>query len=186
MRGTKDIRARLARGNSAYVRSADRNLLTRLATDGQAPQVAVLTCSDSRVVPEKVFDLSLGEAFVVRVPGNCVLDRSVLGSIEYAVNHLGVKAVIVLGHTDCGAVKGTLSCSCGEGLSAVAVEINKARSGLGRDCADDVVAVAKANVKAQLSTLSERSPLIRDAVGSGKVDLVGAMYDLSTGEVEFL
>lgn len=186
MKGSGEIRAKLAKGNSVYVKSADRSLLTALAANGQAPGVAVLTCSDSRVVPEKVFDLSLGEAFVVRIPGNCVSDRSVLGSIEYAVNHLGVQAVVVLGHTDCGAVKGALSCSCGEGLSSVAAEINRARSGLAKERMSDVAAIARENVSLQLSSLMERSPVIRDAVGSGRIELIGAMYDLSSGEVDFL
>jgi carbonic anhydrase len=186
VRTGKEVRTMLAEGNSAYVKSADHGLLARLAADGQAPRVAVLTCSDARVVPERVFDLPLGEAFVVRMPGNCVSDRSVLGSIEHAVSHLGVQAVVVLGHTDCGAVKGTLSCSCGEGLSSVVAEINRARSDLAQERAGDVVAVTRANVKLQMSALLERSPTIGDAVGSGHVELIGAMYDLSTGEVEFL
>jgi len=186
VRTGKEVRTRLQEGNSAYVSSADHGLLRRLAADGQAPGVAVLTCSDARVVPERVFDLQLGEAFVVRMPGNCVSDPSVLGSIEYAVSHLGVQAVVVLGHTDCGAVKGALSCSCGEGLSSVVAEINKARSGLAQEHAGDVVAVARENVRLQMSVLTERSPPIRDAVSSGHVALIGAMYDLSTGEVEFL
>lgn len=186
MKDNKGIREKLAKGNSAFVKSADRRLLTKLASDGQAPEVAVLTCSDSRVIPERVFDLSLGEAFVVRMPGNCVSDRSVLGSIEYAVDHLQVQAVVVLGHTECGAVKGTLSRSCGEGLSGVATEISKARSSLADERADDVNAIAEANVKLQLQSMLERSRLIRNAVGSGQVELIGAMYDISTGEVEFI
>ncbi len=186
MKEIDNIRARLARGNSAYAKSADLRLLSRLAADGQAPALAVLTCSDSRVVPEKVFDMSLGEAFVVRVPGNCVSDRSVLGSIEYAVSRLGVRAVVVLGHTDCGAVKRALSCSCGEELSGAAAEIDKARSCLGRECMCDASAVAKANVRLQLKTLPEISPTIRESVDSGRLELIGAMYDLSTGVVEFI
>jgi len=186
VKGSENIKARLEKGNSAYVRSADRSLLTKLATDGQSPGVAVLTCSDSRVIPEKVFDLSLGEAFVVRVPGNCVSGRSILGSIEYAVSQLGVQAVIILGHTDCGAVKGTLSRSCGEGLSGVSAEIDRARSGLAKEQVSDATAVAEANVRLQLSALKERSPVIRDAVGSGRVELIGAMCDITTGQVAFL
>lgn len=186
MIGTEDIRASLARGNSAYVRSADRRALARLAADGQAPQVAVLACSDSRVIPEKAFGLDLGEAFVVRMPGNCISDVSVLGSIEYAVSRLRVKAVVVLGHTDCGAVKGVLSRSCGDGLSAVAAQINQARSTLAEEDANDSSAVARANVRMQLSALTQRSSLVHSAVLAGEVKLIGAMYDLSTGEVEFL
>jgi len=182
----RDIRARLAEGNSTYVKSSDPSMLAKLAADGQAPGVAVLTCSDSRVVPEKVFDFSPGEAFVVRVPGNCVSDRSVLGSIEYAVSHLKVRAVVVLGHTDCGAVKGTLSSSCGDGLSGVSSEINRARSSLESDRMDDTVAVAEANVRTQVSTLKDRSKVVGDAVVSGRLELIGAMYDTSTGEVRFL
>lgn len=186
MKTGNEVRTRLSEGNSTFVKSADHGLLARLAAGGQAPGVAVLTCSDARVVPEKVFDLAIGDAFVVRIPGNCVSDRSVLGSIEYAVSRLGVQAVVVLGHTDCGAVKGTLSCSCGEGLSFIAAEINRARSGLAEEHAGDVVAIARANVRLQTSALLERSSVIRDAVGTGKVELIGAMYDISTGEVEFL
>lgn len=186
MKAVRDIRARLAEGNSAYLKSADRNLLERLAAHGQKPAVAFLTCSDSRVVPERIFDLSLGEAFVVRVPGNCISDGSVLGSIEYAVSQLGVEAVVVLGHTDCGAVKGTLAGSFGAGLPGVAAEIGRAMAGLGAEDAHNVVSVARANVRLQLSDLREHSGTIREAADSGRIQLVGAMYDLSTGQVELL
>lgn len=102
----------LLEGNKRYLNeasTADYSFKRRVEqkADGQHPIACVVTCSDSRVVPEKIFDASLGEIFVTRVIGN-IIDKDELASIDYAVNHLGAKLVIILGHTECGAIKAAM------------------------------------------------------------------------------
>ena len=98
-------------GNDRYIASSDAGLRASLAENGQHPRAVVITCSDSRVIPEAIFDAGLGELFVIRVAGN-VLGPIELGSVEYAVEHLGCPEVIMLGHTGCGAVGAALSGHC--------------------------------------------------------------------------
>ncbi len=148
--------------------------------------MAILTCSDSRVSPCKVFNLSLGEAFVVRVVGNCANDPSVLGSLEYAVSHLKVKAIVVMGHTDCGAVKASLGCEDRGNLASVIKDLESARSKLPCERQKDMDAIAEINVIMQMRRLQDFSPAIRDAVRSNKLEIIGAMFDIATGNVEFL
>ena len=161
---------------------------TILATlaKGQQPFVAILTCSDSRVSPCKIFNLSLGEAFVVRVAGNCATDPAVLGSLEYAVSHLKVKALLVMGHSDCGAVKASLGCDDHGNLESIMKDLECARSKLPCEKQKDPSSIAELNVVMQMRRLQDFSPTIRLAVQSGKVEMLGAMFDIATGGVKFL
>ena len=102
------IRERLIRGNRSYSESVNHDLLEKTAFNGQHPYAIVVCCSDSRVIPEQIFDASIGELFVIRVAGN-VLDNHQIGSIEYAAAHLNCRHIIVLGHTGCGAIHAALS-----------------------------------------------------------------------------
>ena len=172
-------------GNIMFRKSVDPSLLARLFRK-QDPFVAILTCSDSRVSPEKVFSLSLGDAFVVRVAGNSASDPAVLGSLEYAVAHLGVKAIVVVGHTDCGAVKAAIDGEDPMNLSRVMRDIERARSKTPVDMANNPDAVAESNVRLQLRMLEDSSKVIMDAVSSDRLALVGAMLDLTTGTVRFV
>ena len=156
---------------------------------GQSPSVAVLACSDSRVAPEIVFDRGLGELFVVRVAGN-VVDDTVLGSLEYAVEHLGVTLILVMGHSACGAVTSACSCSFDELQGATgtvlkalepAVEAAKATCSL----ADDLVDTSgRLNVGAQIEAVLA-SPVINEAVAHERLEVRGAWYDLATGLVSW-
>lgn len=143
---------------------------------GQSPKVCVLTCSDSRIIPEFIFNKDIGELFVVRVAGNVAMDSSVITSIEYAVDHLNVELLIILGHSNCGAVKAT------EESNDESVELfNEIKKGF--SCHNDHII---GNIKYQVNQLPGRSKVISDAICNGKLCLKGAMYHLDTGVVDFL
>ena len=155
---------------------------------GQHPKAAVLGCADSRVPPELVFDEGLGDLFVVRVAGN-VADPVDVGSIEYAVEHLGVGLVVVLGHHSCGAVKATADAggkaegNIGAIVSEIAPAVEQAKASPGKEgLVDDAVHV---NARRTAGALVERSPVLKKAVEEKKVKIVAAVYDLKTGQVEF-
>ena len=154
-------------GNDRYIASSDAGLRASLAENGQHPRAVVITCSDSRVIPEAIFDAGLGELFVIRVAGN-VLGPIELGSVEYAVEHLGCPEVIMLGHTGCGAVGAALSGHCGPVVQLVLKAIGTERN------ADRA---ARLNVLYGTRTLQRTFP--NTAVHS-------AIYDLRSGRVEWL
>jgi carbonic anhydrase len=143
---------------------------------GQNPYAAILACSDSRVVPEIIFSTTLGEIFVVRVAGNVVVDPTVIASFEYAVERLGVRLILVLGHTDCGAVREAES-STGEHGPL----LGEIRAGFSMD-SDHVTA----NVMRQASMLTKRSVSLSKAYAVNRLKIIGAVYDLGTGRVRFL
>lgn len=178
-------RQRLLDGNAMFRKNIDRSVLASLVT-GQKPIVAVLACSDSRVTPERIFNLSLGEAFVVRVAGNSAADPSVLGSLEYAVEHLQVPAIVVLGHTNCGAVKAVLDGEAPASMSTVAKDLERARFRLPTEQQNDASLVAENNVRLQLRLIQDNSTIIASALNEEKISLYGAMYDLATGQVRFI
>ena len=155
-------------------------------TSGQHPFACVLTCADSRVPPEIIFDEGLGDLFVVRVAGN-IVDDAVLGSLEYAVEHLGSTLILVMGHQSCGAVSAAL----GEGephthiqslVTAIrpAVELARKKEG---DLLTNAIA---ANVRLAVQQLHDTGPLLSKAVEAHSLKIVGGVYQLSTGIVEIL
>lgn len=179
-----DGNARFVAGKPAHAHedAARRAEIAR----GQAPFAIVLACADSRVAPEILFDQGLGDIFVVRVAGN-VLDNVVLGSIEYAAEHIGSPLVVVLGHEKCGAVAATVAGGHAPGhvFSIVeallpAVEQTKDRPG---DAVDNAV---RANVQLVVERLRASGPIVAELVEQQKLRIVGARYDLDTGAVEIL
>ena len=180
-----DRRGRLSEGNAAYRKLTDPTLFANLSK-GQHPTFAILACSDSRVVPEKLFNLSIGDAFVVRVAGNSAADPSVLGSLEYAVEHLHVRELLVLGHTGCGAVKLSMEGSSHGNLGSVVRDLERAKSKVPIESENDADAIAESNVKLQLRLLEDNSYVIRSAVDKGQLAMHGAMYDIRTGAVRFI
>ena len=150
---------------------------------GQHPFAAIVACADSRVPPNEIFDCDLGEIFVVRTAGN-VVGEFELGSVEYAVEHLGCPLVMVLGHRNCGAVAGASSWTGGTGaLAAIMDEVMPAMRRARAEAADEKQAISLAelyNVDNSLRRLRE-SECLR-ALPDGAI--VGAMYDISTGRVE--
>jgi carbonic anhydrase len=185
MRENLDSRARLIDGNAMFRRVTDPALLARLMKSHE-PFIAILACSDARVDPAKVFNLSLGDAFVVRTAGNTASDPSVVGSLEYAVDCLEVMALMVLGHTECGAIESTYECSDPGNLDAVMRDIECAKSKLSCGEAKDPNLVAESNVRLQLRKLEDMSTIIRDAVTRGRLTLYGAVLDIGTGAVRFI
>ncbi|WP_432547621.1 carbonic anhydrase [Kineococcus sp. SYSU DK004] len=160
--------------------------------DGQHPFAAVLSCADSRVPPELVFDQGLGDLFVVRTAGH-VVAPPVLGSLQYAVEHLHVPLVLVLGHSSCGAVSATLdavrdaSAPTGTAIDSLVEAIRPAagRALTGPDPEHHLADAVRFNVAAGVDALSQ-DPLLGHAVGAGHLRVVGATYDLREGTVTFL
>lgn len=153
-------------------------------TGGQSPYAIVLSCADSRVVPELAFDAGLGELFVVRVAGN-VANTDSIASIEYAVAHVGSKVIVVLGHQSCGAVTAAMGGGDnGYNLNHLLSHITPAISASADDA--DVNTVVKKNAELTVKHLTERSDIIKAAYEKGDIDIVPAYYNLDTGKVDFM
>jgi len=181
-----DAKQRLMDGNALFRKSVDPSVFTRLNSKAQEPFVAILSCSDSRVDPAKLFNLSMGDAFVVRTVGNCASDAFVIGSLEYAVEHLHVKTLLVLGHTGCGAVRAMLDGKAPDGLEKVVNDMERARDKIPTDKVKDVDAIAESNVRLQMRVIEDTSLAVSKAVNQGTLQVIGAMYDLSNGSVKFI
>jgi carbonic anhydrase len=152
----------------------------------QHPFAAVLSCADSRVPPEVVFDEGLGDLFTVRVAGN-IVDDAVTGSLEYAVEHLGTPVVMVLGHERCGAVQAAIG--GGEPkthIEALTSAINPAVTEAKKQKGDLVSNSVRANVRLMVQQLRTSKPILAEAVAKGKVKIVGAVYDLDSGVVKLI
>jgi carbonic anhydrase len=158
---------------------------TELAT-GQRPFAIVLGCADSRTSPEVLFDQGLGDLFVVRVAGN-ILDDHVLGSIEYAVEHLGAHLIVVLGHQRCGAVqaaKETLD-SKAEAPAHINSIVASIQPAVEATRGADVEATIKANTDNVVQSLRSSEPVLKKEIEAGSITVVGAYYNLDTGAVVF-
>ncbi|HHH47164.1 MAG TPA: carbonic anhydrase [Thiotrichales bacterium] len=193
--------SRLQEGNARFVAglhgrepgSTDASRRIRLV-GGQAPFAIVLGCSDSRVPAEIVFDQGLGDLFVIRVAGNIVAP-SQIGSIEFAAERFGTRLVVVLGHSQCGAVQATLeelerpSEQRSPNLAAIVNRIRPAVAPLletGAPHDDDLIEQAvRANIQASVRQLRQGSPILEKLVSEG-LRIVGAEYSLASGEVAFL
>ncbi len=158
--------------------------------NGQEPFAAIITCSDSRVPPEIIFDCGLGDLFVIRDAGN-VLDDAMLGSVEYAAEHLGVSVVMVLGHSRCGAV--TAAVQGGHAPGHIGSIIERIRPAIeqaatsGRSSVDAVIDGAiTANVKLAVAELRAAQPILTRLIADEKLLVVGARYELETGQVNLL
>jgi carbonic anhydrase len=182
--------ARLKEGHARFlaekatVRVMDAKLRAQLAK-GQEPFAAVLACADSRVAPELIFDQGFGELFVIRVAGN-VTGTSILGSVEYAVEHLHVPLVVVLGHENCGAVKAALSDDDPDGnLGFLLREIHVGKH-LPADKKQALAAAIKSNVRFHAAELTKRSSILKDFAQSGRMQVVTGVFSLTTGEIDWL
>jgi carbonic anhydrase len=184
----------LLAGNQRFVqdRAQARDLpeLRRRLVQGQQPQAAVLCCSDSRIPPELVFDQSLGDLFVVRTAG-LVLDPTSLGSLEYAVAHLLVPLLIILGHESCGAVTAAVAHpEAREGhIGAIIEQISPAvaQAGqTGKTGPDLVEAATDFHLQYLAETLRRTSPIIGEALEAGRLEVVVAKYFLHTGQIQLL
>ena len=180
-----ELLKRLKKGNEKYITSKtpegdiSDNIRKDTAENGQSPYAVVITCSDSRVIPEAIFSAGIGELFVIRVAGN-VLDDHQLGSIEYAASHLGSKMIIMLGHTNCGAVGATIS-GGGDGyIKFITDEIAKA---VGNEKNADKA--CELNIRHGVKIIREAFE-DHEEIKSDNIDVVGAVYDILTGRVKWL
>ena len=183
----------LVEGNERFVQNvkAQRNLQAQMleTSNGQFPFAVVLSCIDSRVPAELVFDQGIGDIFSVRVAGN-IINEDVLGSMEYGCKVAGSKIVVVMGHTKCGAV--TAACN-GVELGNItpllkkikpAVELINSSNKPMDDSAIEEVAVS--NVHLSISKIRRLSPILAEMEEGGEIEIVGAIYSVATGKVEFL
>ena len=155
----------------------------RALTTGQQPYAIVLSCSDSRVPPEILFDESLGKLFVVRVAGN-VIDPVVLGSIEYAAEHLHTHLLVVLGHEGCGAVKATLD--GGASPPNIAELTKRIAPAVEKTKGKGMEAAVEENVRLQMRNALSESTVLSDLAAKHELQIVGAVYRLESGAVEWL
>ncbi len=155
---------------------------------GQHPFAIVVTCSDSRVAPEYIFDQGLGDIFVIRVAGN-VLDPVALGSVEYAAEHLGSHLLVLMGHEKCGAVKAAVEATgepegnIGAILKKIMPAVNKAKGGTQDEIINNAI---RENVAVSHRSVLEKSPLLKHLIEKGELKVVDAVYHLASGEVEIL
>lgn len=199
---SKDILENLKAGNKRFLagESLQSSLsslkkLKDFAETGQFPKAIVLCCSDSRAPVEMIFDQDIGDLFVIRVAGNIVAP-SLVGSVEFAASTYNVELVVVMGHTQCGAVKATLDHI--ENPQAISSEnihdiVSRIRPHIftitqQHDLSEQekLTHAVEANVRASVSQLSHSSRLIEGLVTSGQINIVGAVLELSTGRVAFL
>lgn len=186
--------ARLKEGNKRWITNKlehPNQASTRLkeVAQGQNPFIAMLSCADSRVPSEIVFDQGLGDIFVTRVAGNFV-DDNILGSLEFATSVLGAPLLVVMGHSRCGAVQATLK-AVNEGtifpghLADFVEAIKPAVASVKGRPGDPLENAIKANVLRNVEQIKLSRPIIAKLVEDGKLKVVGARYDLDTGEVAF-
>jgi carbonic anhydrase len=186
---------KLLAGNQRFAGSVLKNphhstqWRTRVAEE-QHPFAIILTCSDSRVPPEIIFDEGLGDLFVIRNAGH-IPDDAVLGSIEYAVGHLGVGLIVVMGHENCGAVKASVDVVMGEMLPGGHLNrmVNTIRPAVEsvKDQAGDLIDLAvRSNVQQTVRKISKAPPLLDKKIAADEIRVVGARYDLHSGQVEII
>ena len=190
----KQVWQRLMGGNMRFVQGLfqGRNLLDLRQTlaQGQQPEAAVLCCSDSRVPAEIIFDQSLGDLFVVRTAG-LVLDPTSIGSLEYAVAHLHVPLLVIKGHEGCGAVTAAVEhpeateSHIGSIITQISPAVAQARQN-GNSGQDLVEAATDIHLKYLEETLFQVSPIIREAIDAGRLEVVVAKYFLRAGQVQLL
>jgi carbonic anhydrase len=185
----------LKEGNKRFVsnklRKRDLMAQVKKTEKGQFPFASVVSCFDSRIPPEYVFDQGIGDIFVARVAGNFV-DDDILGSLEFGSKLAGAKLIVIMGHTECGAIKGACDRAQLGLLTATLANINPAVDAIQGDYKPRtsqnkkfVQAVTVENVKLTMQKLRTRSVVLREMIDKGETRLVGAMYDVSTGKVTF-
>ncbi len=186
----------LREGNYRFLNNlkANRNLLQQVneTRDGQFPFAAVLSCIDSRTSAELVFDQGLGDIFSIRIAGN-VINDDILGSMEFSCKLAGSKLIVVLGHSKCGAIKG--ACDNVQ-MGNLATLLNKIQPAVyfektvtenrNSSNAEFVEKVATIQVKKSVETIIERSIILREMIENKEIALIGALYDVESGEVNFL
>ena len=192
----KDALELLIKGNQRFIKNEQqvKNLseMREALIDNQQPFAAILGCSDSRTAPETIFDQTLGDVFSVRLAGN-VACRKAIGSLEYSCKYLSSKIIVVMGHSNCGAVKAAcdnfeegniteiiklLQPAVSEETTTLDPERNSKNS-------EFVSNVCFLNVKKQIQNIINQSDILRDLLDKKKIGIIGGVYNLSSGQVEF-
>ncbi len=186
---------RLVEGNERYVANkainTDHSAARAARAQGQQPFAAVVSCADSRVVPELIFDQAPGDLFVLRVAGNFINDDG-LASLEFGAAVLGIQTIVVLGHTACGAVDATIKSIQDRTLPPghLPLLVNAIRPAvydvLPDDPADLLAAATARNATLNAEKAVSADPILADLHASGKISAVGGVYDISSGKVDFL
>jgi carbonic anhydrase len=185
--------ALLKEGNQRFVesRKAERNLMDQMVrtSTGQFPFAVVLGCVDSRVPPELIFDLGIGDIFSIRIAGNFV-NEDILGSMEFATKVVGSKHILVLGHTSCGAIQGAhegveLGHLTGL-LEKLKPAVEAVKKSAGQATKVNVSQIAEENVRMTIEQIEQQSPILKQMLDNGEIGISGAMYDVATGKVTFL
>jgi len=181
-------------GNHRFVTNLkmNRNLLQQVndTSDEQYPFALILSCIDSRTSAELIFDQGLGDIFSCRIAGN-ILNEDILGSMEFACKVAGAKLIMVLGHSECGAIKGACNHVKMGNLTGLLKKIRVVVKEFSKDkrvnqqSSDFIDLISKENVKNVLKNIPKKSKIIRDLVKNKKIIIVGAMYDVSSGKVDF-
>lgn len=186
----------LKAGNERFVSKSmhERNFIAQVeaTSSGQYPHSVVLSCIDSRIPTEIIFDQGVGDIFNARIAGNFV-NEDILGSMEFSCKVAGSKLIVVLGHTSCGAVKGACDAVKLGNLTQMldkimpAVNAVETPAGVERNSSniEFVNDVSKKNVELTIEDIKAKSPVLNEMLASGEIDIVGAMYDISNGKVEF-
>jgi carbonic anhydrase len=187
----------LKEGNERFIKNlkAQRDLLSQVndTREGQWPFATLLSCIDSRTSAELIFDQGLGDIFSIRIAGN-IVNTDILGSMEFACKVAGSKLIVVLGHTKCGAVKGACDHVEMGNLTELLSKLQPAVYAESETTAVDkrnskntkfVENVATINVKRTVKSVIERSYILEEMLNSGAIGIVGAMYNIDTGKVEF-
>jgi carbonic anhydrase len=185
----------LQEGNRRFVANdltaRDHSAAVRKAATGQFPKAIILSCVDSRIPVEDVFDRGIGDIFVARVAGNFV-NEDILGSMEFACKVSGARLVLVLGHEHCGAVKAAID---NVQLGNITGMLSKIRPSVERveyvglrtsANAEFVHMVAERNVRDTMKAIQDKSPILKEMLEKGEIEIRGALYDMDSGVVEFL
>lgn len=184
----KEAIERLKEGNMRFVNNwtsnKDFEAQRKALLEGQTPFATVLTCSDSRVVANYIFDTGLGEIFIVKNAGNVADDDITLGTIEYGVEHLHTPILLVLSHEFCGAVTATCQCK-GKSDEGHIKDIVAAIAPTAEKDGFDVDKCIRDNMHETIKSLPQKSEIIKRLVDEGKLRIIGGYYSLTTGEVEF-
>ena len=181
------------RFTSGSTTSRDYQSQVSQTAGGQYPVAAVVSCIDSRIPTEIVFDQGIGDVFNARIAGNFV-NEDILGSLEFACKVAGAKVIVVMGHTSCGAIKGACDKAELGNLTQMLEKITPAVDAIhtpeGADRssanAEFVDAVAAKNVELTLAKIKENSPVLKEMIEANEIEIIGAMYDVANGKVSFL
>jgi carbonic anhydrase len=185
----------LHKGNQRFIQNLrfNRNLLQQVneTADGQYPFAAILSCIDSRTPAELIFDQGLGDIFSIRIAGN-IVNEDIIGSLEFACKAAGSKLIVVLGHTNCGAIKG--ACDKTE-LGYLTQLLEKIQPAVEQEHAFKeerngsnlayVNEVAKINIRNSMQQILDKSSIIRELIAQETIKIIGGLYDVSSGEVLF-